>query len=227
MLCFNSEGEPVSNALLHPHFSLHPGISVFQPSIVRAQCHAAGVPCWSSNRTFSNLDNTAGILTGRATYSRLHKSVYLVPVVITDDDYPMQSSTGTLTVRVCTCDHEGNMELCKPEALSSSPGLSTGALTAILLCAIILLCKYDWICKQMYILYLYIIVVPYHTILVLPQSGGLRNFQWLCLQEQTQFFSPETPFTVLKRKLIMIRRCCCKVNIVQRQTTRGHYLCLD
>lgn len=173
MLCFNSEGERVSNALLHPHFSLQPGISVFQPSTVRAQCHTAGVPCYS----FSNLDNTAGILTGQATYSRLHKSVYLVPVVITDDGYPMQSSTGTLTVRVCTCDHEGNMELCNPEALSSSPGLSTGALIAILLCVIILLCKYDWICKQMYILYLYIIVVPYNTILVVPQSGGLRNFQ--------------------------------------------------
>lgn len=147
--------------------------------------HSVTLPCWSSDRTFSNSDNTAGILTGRATYSRLHKSVYLVPVVITDDDYPMQSSTGTLTVRVCTCDHEGNMELCKPEALSSSPGLSTGALIAILLCAIILLCKYDWTCKLMCILYLYIIVVPYHTILVLPQSGGLRNLQWLCLQEHS------------------------------------------
>ncbi|XP_035490652.1 cadherin-6 isoform X1 [Scophthalmus maximus] len=86
-----------------------------------------------------NGDNTASILTRRASYSRLHQSVYLVPVVITDGDYPMQSSTGTLTVRVCTCDREGNMELCNPEALSSSPGLSTGALIAILLCAIILL----------------------------------------------------------------------------------------
>ncbi|KAM9350154.1 cadherin-6-like [Symphorus nematophorus] len=86
-----------------------------------------------------NGDNTAGILTRRATYSRLHQSVYLVPVVITDGDYPMQSSTGTLTVRVCTCNREGNMEACNPEALSSSPGLSTGALIAILLCAIILL----------------------------------------------------------------------------------------
>ncbi|XP_042285039.1 cadherin-6-like isoform X1 [Thunnus maccoyii] len=86
-----------------------------------------------------NGDNTAGILTRRASYSRLHQSIYLVPVVITDGDYPMQSSTGTLTVRVCTCDHEGNMELCNAEALSSSPGLSTGALIAILLCAIILL----------------------------------------------------------------------------------------
>uniref|UniRef100_A0A8C3AF48 Cadherin-12 n=1 Tax=Cyclopterus lumpus TaxID=8103 RepID=A0A8C3AF48_CYCLU len=86
-----------------------------------------------------NGDNTAGILTRRANYSRLHQSVYLVPVVITDGDYPMQSSTGTLTVRVCTCNREGNMEVCNAEALSSSPGLSTGALIAILLCAIILL----------------------------------------------------------------------------------------
>ncbi|KAM9321976.1 cadherin-6-like isoform 2-T2 [Pholidichthys leucotaenia] len=86
-----------------------------------------------------NGDNTATILTRRASYSRLHQSVYLVPVVITDGDYPMQSSTGTLTVRVCTCDRQGNMELCNTEALSSSPGLSTGALIAILLCAVILL----------------------------------------------------------------------------------------
>uniref|UniRef100_A0A3B4TDU1 Cadherin 6 n=1 Tax=Seriola dumerili TaxID=41447 RepID=A0A3B4TDU1_SERDU len=86
-----------------------------------------------------NGDNTAGILTRRASYSRLHQSVYLVPVVITDGDYPMQSSTGTLTVRVCTCDRDGNIELCNTVALSSSPGLSTGALIAILLCAIILL----------------------------------------------------------------------------------------
>ncbi|KAM8728736.1 cadherin-6-like isoform 2-T3 [Acanthopagrus schlegelii] len=86
-----------------------------------------------------NGDNTAGILTRRASYSRRQQSVYLVSVVITDGDYPMQSSTGTLTVRVCTCDRDGNMELCNAEALSSSPGLSTGAIIAILLCAIILL----------------------------------------------------------------------------------------
>ncbi|XP_029930588.1 cadherin-6 [Myripristis murdjan] len=86
-----------------------------------------------------NGDNTAGILTRRASYSRLHQSVHLVPVVITDGDYPMQSSTGTLTVRVCTCDHDGNMELCNADALTSSAGLSTGAFIAILLCAIILL----------------------------------------------------------------------------------------
>uniref|UniRef100_A0AAQ6ANN8 Cadherin domain-containing protein n=1 Tax=Amphiprion ocellaris TaxID=80972 RepID=A0AAQ6ANN8_AMPOC len=100
---------------------------------------APEVPHRSNFTVRDNGDNTAGILTRRASYSRLHQSVYLVPVVITDGDYPMQSTTGTLTVRVCTCDREGNMELCNAEALSSSPGLSTGALIAILLCAIILL----------------------------------------------------------------------------------------
>ncbi|CAL8343538.1 unnamed protein product [Merluccius merluccius] len=85
-----------------------------------------------------NGDNTAGILTRGSSYNRLHQS-YLVPVVITDGDYPMQSSTGTLTVRVCSCDRDGNIELCNAEALTSSAGISTGALIAILLCAIILL----------------------------------------------------------------------------------------
>lgn len=149
------------------HCSLAPGCKTNSSSrfvsVVIAACRTHGVPSsllikrflfvpllydqvshagCSSNWTFSFSDNTAGILTRRSSYSRLHQSVYLVPVVITDGDYPMQSSTGTLTVRVCTCDREGNMELCNAEALSSSPGLSTGALIAILLCAIILLSKY-------------------------------------------------------------------------------------
>lgn len=55
----------------------------------------------------------------------------------------MQSSTNTLTVRVCSCDREGNMKLCNAEALTARAGLSTGALVAILLCVIILLSEYD------------------------------------------------------------------------------------
>uniref|UniRef100_A0A3P8SD23 Cadherin Y-type LIR-motif domain-containing protein n=1 Tax=Amphiprion percula TaxID=161767 RepID=A0A3P8SD23_AMPPE len=51
----------------------------------------------------------------------------------------MQSSTNTLTIRVCTCDREGNMKLCNAEALTARAGLSTRALVAILLCVIILL----------------------------------------------------------------------------------------
>ncbi|XP_007565093.1 cadherin-6-like isoform X1 [Poecilia formosa] len=86
-----------------------------------------------------NKDNTAWILTRRNSYNSLQKSVYHVPVVIMDGEFPVQSSTNTLTIRVCTCDREGNMKLCNPEALTARAGLSTGALVAILLCVVILL----------------------------------------------------------------------------------------
>uniref|UniRef100_A0A8C9Q3D9 Uncharacterized protein n=1 Tax=Spermophilus dauricus TaxID=99837 RepID=A0A8C9Q3D9_SPEDA len=68
-------------------------------------------------------------------------STYLLPILIFDNDYPIQSSTGTLTIRVCACDNQGNMQSCNAEALVLSAGLSTGALIAILLCVLILLSK--------------------------------------------------------------------------------------
>ncbi|MEQ2214425.1 hypothetical protein XENOCAPTIV_006329 [Xenoophorus captivus] len=90
----------------------------------------------------TEFNNTAWILTRRNSYSSLQKSIYHVPVVITDGEFPVQSSTNTLTIRVCTCDREGNMKLCNPEALTARAGLSTGALVAILLCVIILLSEF-------------------------------------------------------------------------------------
>ncbi|KAM4875178.1 cadherin-10 isoform 1-T2 [Thomomys bottae] len=86
-----------------------------------------------------NEDNTARILTRKNGFSRHEISTYLLPVVISDNDYPIQSSTGTLTIRVCACDSQGNMQSCSAEALLLPAGLSTGALIAILLCIIILL----------------------------------------------------------------------------------------
>uniref|UniRef100_A0A8C4IBQ5 Cadherin-10 n=1 Tax=Dicentrarchus labrax TaxID=13489 RepID=A0A8C4IBQ5_DICLA len=84
-------------------------------------------------------DNTANILTKRGGFSRREMSMYFLPVVISDNDYPIQSSTSTLIVRVCACDSRGNMQTCNPEVLPFSDGLTTGALVAILLCVIILL----------------------------------------------------------------------------------------
>ena len=74
-----------------------------------------------------------------------------MPVVISDGEFPMQSSTNTLTIRVCTCDREGNMKLCNAEALTARAGLSTGALVAILLCVIILLSEYRTRDKQTFV----------------------------------------------------------------------------
>uniref|UniRef100_A0A8C6TEB9 Cadherin-6 n=1 Tax=Neogobius melanostomus TaxID=47308 RepID=A0A8C6TEB9_9GOBI len=84
-------------------------------------------------------DNTANILTRRGGFSRREMSVYFLPIVISDNDYPIQSSTSTLVIRVCACDSRGNMQSCSPEVLPFSDGLTTGALVAILLCVCILL----------------------------------------------------------------------------------------
>ncbi|NXX77024.1 CADH9 protein, partial [Urocolius indicus] len=100
------------------------------------------VPEFAVQPNFSivdNKDNTAGIMTRRNGYSRSKMSTYLLPIIIFDNDYPIQSSTGTLTIRVCACDSRGNMQSCNAEALLLPAGLSTGALVAILLCIIILL----------------------------------------------------------------------------------------
>ncbi|KAM6104496.1 cadherin-9 isoform 3-T5 [Theristicus caerulescens] len=101
---------------LVPEFAVHPNFSIVD-----------------------NKDNTAGIMTRRNGYSRSKMSTYLLPIIIFDNDYPIQSSTGTLTIRVCACDSWGNMQSCNAEALLLPAGLSTGALIAILLCIIILL----------------------------------------------------------------------------------------
>ncbi|KAF1639391.1 Cadherin-9, partial [Eudyptes filholi] len=101
---------------LVPEFAVHPNFSIVD-----------------------NKDNTAGIMTRRNGYSRSKMSTYLLPIIIFDNDYPIQSSTGTLTIRVCACDSRGNMQSCNAEAFLLPAGLSTGALVAILLCIIILL----------------------------------------------------------------------------------------
>lgn len=98
-------------------------------------------------------------MTRRDGFSRREMSMYFLPVVISDNDYPIQSSTSTLIVRVCACDSRGNMQSCNPEVLPFSDGLTTGALVAILLCVIILLSKsprlYKLCCCAVYFSYGY------------------------------------------------------------------------
>ncbi|XP_066435022.1 cadherin-9-like [Eleutherodactylus coqui] len=100
------------------------------------------VPEFSINPNFTvvdNKDNTASILTKKTRYNRYTISAYTLPIIIFDNDYPVQSSTETLTIQVCACDNRGNMQTCSAEAFFLPAGLSTGALVAVLLCIIILL----------------------------------------------------------------------------------------
>ncbi|KAM5157793.1 cadherin-12 isoform 2-T2 [Mantella aurantiaca] len=99
-------------------------------------------PDGSINPNFTIHDyknNSAGIVAQRHGYIRRQKEFYLLPVVVEDSSYPIQSSTSTLTIRVCRCDSRGVVLSCNVEAIYLPVGLSTGALIAILLCIIILL----------------------------------------------------------------------------------------
>ncbi|XP_049455347.1 cadherin-12-like isoform X2 [Epinephelus fuscoguttatus] len=93
------------------------------------------------NRNFTVRDfgnNTAGIVTRRSGFQRHLQDVYVLPVVVEDSGYPAQSSTATLTIRVCSCEARGSLLTCSAEAIFLPVGLRTGALMAILLCVALL-----------------------------------------------------------------------------------------
>ncbi|XP_038627827.1 cadherin-11 isoform X1 [Tachyglossus aculeatus] len=86
-----------------------------------------------------NRDNTASVYVRRGGFSRQKQDLYLLPIVINDGGVPPMSSTNTLTIKVCGCDHNGSLLSCNAEAYVLNAGLSTGALIAILACIVILL----------------------------------------------------------------------------------------
>nr|XP_046188186.1 cadherin-20-like [Oncorhynchus gorbuscha] len=86
-----------------------------------------------------NQDNTAWILTRRGGWSQQDQSVYYLPIFISDGEQPVQTSTSTLTIRVCSCDVEGNVMSCNAEAYHLPASLSRGALIAILACIFVML----------------------------------------------------------------------------------------
>lgn len=81
-------------------------------------------------------DNTAWILTRRGGWSQQEQTVFYLPIFISDGE---KTSTSTLTIRVCSCDLEGNVMSCSAEAYSLPASLSRGALIAILACIFVLL----------------------------------------------------------------------------------------
>ncbi|XP_024861261.1 cadherin-20-like isoform X2 [Kryptolebias marmoratus] len=86
-----------------------------------------------------NQDNTAWILTRRGGWSQQDQMAFYLPIFVSDGEQPVQTSTSTLTVRVCSCDREGNVMSCNAEAYSLPASLSKGALIAILACIFVLL----------------------------------------------------------------------------------------
>ncbi|XP_057626160.1 cadherin-20 isoform X2 [Chionomys nivalis] len=86
-----------------------------------------------------NQDNTARILTRRSGFRQQEQSVFYLPILIADSGEPVLSSTGTLTIQVCSCSDDGHVTSCSPEAYMLPVSLSRGALIAILACIFVLL----------------------------------------------------------------------------------------
>ncbi|XP_027032742.2 cadherin-20-like [Tachysurus fulvidraco] len=85
-----------------------------------------------------NHDNSARVLTRRSGW--VSPSVYHLPITVSDGGVPTQSSTHTLTIRVCECDADGDVSSChhaEPHTLPAN--LSTTALTTMLTCGSIVL----------------------------------------------------------------------------------------
>ncbi|TSK14832.1 Cadherin-18 [Bagarius yarrelli] len=98
-----------------------------------------GMPINPNFTLKDNGDSTASIVARRRRFHRLTQEIYELPVVVWDGGEPLMSSTSTLTLHVCQCQHGARHKICQGEAFLSSAGLSTGALIAILLCVLILL----------------------------------------------------------------------------------------
>lgn len=83
-------------------------------------------------------DNTAAVHTQRMGFNRQEQDVYLLPILVVDSGPPALSSTGTLTIRICSCDSNGAIQSCNSTAYVVSATLSPGALIALLVCILIL-----------------------------------------------------------------------------------------
>lgn len=86
-------------------------------------------------------DNTAWILTRRSGFRQHEQNTFYLPILISDNGRPVLSSTGTLTIHVCSCDDDGMVMSCNAEAYVLPVSLSRGALIAILACIFVLLGK--------------------------------------------------------------------------------------
>ncbi|XP_030068673.1 cadherin-22 [Microcaecilia unicolor] len=96
----------------------------------------------TNNRHFTLLDvkdNTAAVHTQRMGFNRQEQDIYLLPILVVDSGPPALSSTGTLTIRVCSCDNTGAIQSCNSTAYVMTAALSPGALIALLVCVLILI----------------------------------------------------------------------------------------
>ncbi|KAJ6666038.1 hypothetical protein lerEdw1_000942 [Lerista edwardsae] len=84
-----------------------------------------------------NHDNTANVTVRNGLFNRELAKVHYLPIVISDNGVPRQSSTSTLTIQVCKCNENGEPTFC--EEAAKQVGVSLQALVAIFICILTIL----------------------------------------------------------------------------------------
>ncbi|XP_060644157.2 cadherin-5 [Anolis sagrei] len=79
-----------------------------------------------------NHDNTVNVTVKYGHFNRELVKTHYLPIIISDNGSPQQSSTSTLSIRICKCDEEGNVILCDEAA--KQLGVNMHALMAIFVC---------------------------------------------------------------------------------------------
>ncbi|XP_048371915.1 cadherin-5 [Sphaerodactylus townsendi] len=79
-----------------------------------------------------NHDNTANITVKYGEFNRELVKIHYLPIIISDNGSPKQSSTNTLTIQVCKCDQAGKFTFC--EEATKQVGVSIQVLVAIFVC---------------------------------------------------------------------------------------------
>ncbi|KAL7978844.1 hypothetical protein Chor_013333 [Crotalus horridus] len=79
-----------------------------------------------------NRDNTANVTVKFGQFNRELLKTHLLPIIISDNEKPPQTSTNTLTIRVCQCDNEGSFTFC--EESMKLVGVGIQVLVTIFVC---------------------------------------------------------------------------------------------
>nr|XP_028595492.1 cadherin-5 isoform X1 [Podarcis muralis] len=79
-----------------------------------------------------NHDSTANVTVKYGQFNRELVKTHYLPIIISDNGSPQQSSTNTLAIHVCKCNEEGDFTFCEEPA--KQMGVSVQALLAILVC---------------------------------------------------------------------------------------------
>ncbi|XP_077310436.1 cadherin-5 isoform X1 [Lithobates pipiens] len=83
-----------------------------------------------------NHDNTASIKVKNGVFNRNEAKFYYLPIIISDNGIPSQTSTNTLTITVCKCNEKGEFTYCEEAGKLAAVSVST---IIIVLVAILLI----------------------------------------------------------------------------------------